>query len=38
MIEFLKIQYRLGRINEGHLDKLIADEKITEEEKVYIVS
>lgn len=38
MVEFLKIQYRLGRINENHLDKLIIEDKITEDDKVYIMS
>jgi hypothetical protein len=38
MIEFLKIQYRLGRVTETQLDKLIVDGKITEEDKVYIMS
>ena len=38
MIEFLKIQYRLGRVTKENLDKLIADEKITEEDKIYIMS
>lgn len=38
MVEFLKIQYRLGRINETHLDQLIADGKTTEENKIYIMN
>ncbi len=38
MVEFLKIQYRLGRINENHLDKLISDGKITSEDKEYIIN
>lgn len=38
MIEFLKIQYRLGAITEEQLDYLVAGNKITEEDKIYIVS
>ena len=38
MIEFLKIQYRLGAITEEQLDYLVAENKITEEDKTYIVS
>jgi hypothetical protein len=38
MVEFLKIQYRLGRVTEAQLDMLIAQGKITQEDKVYIMS
>lgn len=38
MVEFLRVQYRLGRINEEDLENLITDGKITEEDKVYIMS
>ena len=38
MIEFLKIQYRLGRVTETQLDKLVTDKNITEEDKNYIMS
>ena len=38
MVEFLRIQYRLGRVTEGQLDKLVTDGKIKEEDKVYIMS
>ena len=38
MVEFLKIQYRLGRVTETQLDKLVADKKITEDDKQYIMS
>ncbi len=38
MLEFLKIQYRLGRVTEGQLDKLITNKAITEKDKNYIMS
>lgn len=38
MIEFLRIQFRLGRVTESQLDKLVSDGKITGEEKEYIIS
>lgn len=38
MVEFLKIQYRLGRLTEAQLDKLVTDGKITTDDKVYIIS
>ena len=38
MIEFLKIQYRLGRVTETQLDKLIIDKKITTNDKQYVMS
>ena len=38
MIEFMKIQYRLKRINEVQLSGLLADGKITEDEYLYITS
>lgn len=37
MVEFLKIQFRLKRINEEYLDKLIVKGKIKEEDKIYIM-
>jgi len=37
MIEFLRIQYRLGRINEMNLDKLVNERTIIEEDKNYII-
>lgn len=37
MIEFLKVQYRLGRVTETQLDMLIAQWKITENDKQYIM-
>ncbi len=38
MVEFLRVQYRLGRVTEEQLDKLIAEGKIKEEDKVYIMN
>ena len=38
MLEFLKIQYRLGRITESQLDKLVVDGKIEVEDKEYIMN
>lgn len=38
MIEFLRIQYRLKRVTETQLDKLVLDGKISEEDKVYIMN
>ena len=38
MLEFLKIQYRLGRVTEGQLDKLITNKVITEKDKNYIMN
>ena len=38
MVEFLKIQYRLGRVIEIQLDKLVTDGKIEIDDKVYIMS
>ena len=38
MVEFLKVQYRLNRITETQLDKLIVSGKITEEDKIYIMN
>lgn len=37
MIEFLKIQYRLGRVTEVQLDSLVAQGKIEETDKQYII-
>jgi len=37
MLEFLKIQYKLGNIDEAYLDKLISKGRITEEEKNLIL-
>ena len=38
MVEFLKVQYRLNRITETQLNNLIIAEKITEEDKIYIMN
>ncbi len=38
MIEFLRIQYELGRVTEEQLDMLIEQGKITKEDKKYIIS
>ena len=38
MVEFLKIQYRLGRVTEIQLDKLVAEGKIEVEDKQYIMN
>lgn len=38
MIEFLRVQYRLKRVTETQLDKLVLDGKISEEDKVYIMN
>lgn len=38
MVEFLKIQYRLGRITELQLDKLVVEDKIEVEDKQYIMN
>lgn len=38
MIEFLKVQFRLGRVTETQLDMLVSQGKITEEDKAYIMS
>ena len=38
MVEFLKIQFRLGRITEVQLDKLVVDGKIEVEDKQYIMN
>ena len=38
MIEFLRVQYRLDRITEEQLDLLVEKNKITEENKMYIMS
>lgn len=37
MVEFLKVQYRLGRVTETQIDMLVAQMKITEDDKVYIM-
>ena len=38
MAEFLRVQYRLSRVTEEQLDMLIAQGKITENDKTYIMS
>lgn len=38
MIEFLRVQYRLDRITEEQLDLLVEKNKITEENKMYIIN
>ena len=37
MIKFLKIQYKLGKIDEDYLDNLVLSGKITEEQKLEIM-
>lgn len=37
MVEFLKVQYRLGRVTEKQIDMLVTQMKITEDDKVYIM-
>lgn len=37
MFEFLKIQYKLGNIDETYLDKMVIKGRITEEEKIRII-
>lgn len=36
-IEFLKIQYKLGRVTEERLDDLVERGEITSEDKNYII-
>ena len=38
MVEFLRVQYRLGRVTEEQLDVLVDEGKITAQDKVYIMS
>mgnify|MGYP000304753111 CR=1 FL=1 len=38
MFEFLKIQYKLARIDEVYLDKMVTKGRITEEEKNLIIN
>ena len=38
MVEFLKVQYRLKRVTEEQLDRLVSEGKIKEEDKAYIMS
>lgn len=38
MTYFLRIQYRLGNVTEPQLDNLVLSGKITEEDKIYIMS
>jgi hypothetical protein len=38
MFEFLKIQYKLQRIEEAYLDKMVTKGRITEEEKNLIIN
>lgn len=37
MVEFLKIQYKLKRINETYLNRMVEKGRITEEEKATIM-
>ena len=37
MVEFLKIQYRLGAIDEAYLDKLVSKGKLIKEQKKLIL-
>ena len=36
-IEFLKLQYKLGRVSEEDLNKLLEKEQITQRDKDYIM-
>ena len=38
MVEFLRVQYRLRRVTEIQLDWLVKEKKITEDDKIYIMS
>lgn len=38
MFEFLKIQYKLGRIDEVYLDTMVVKGRITEEQKQLIIN
>lgn len=38
MVEFLRVQYRMGKVTEDQLDMLITQCKISEEDKIYIMS
>ncbi|MPM59813.1 hypothetical protein SDC9_106659 [bioreactor metagenome] len=38
MFEFLRIQYKLGSIDEAYLDKMVTKGRITEEEKNLIIN
>lgn len=38
MIEFLKIQYRLKKVTEAQLEKLVVEGKIEVEDKQYIMN
>lgn len=38
MFEFLRIQYKLGNIDEAYLDKMVTKGRITEEEKNLIIN
>ena len=38
MIEFLRIQYRLGRVTDEQLDKLITNKAIKQKDKNYIMN
>lgn len=38
MVEFLRVQYRLRRMTEIQLDGLVKEKKITEDDKIYIMS
>lgn len=38
MTYFLRVQYRLGNVTEQQLDNLVLSGKITDEDKIYILS
>ena len=37
MVEFLKVQYRMSRVTETQIDMLVAQGRISVEDKIYIV-
>ena len=38
MINFLKIQWKLGKIDEAYLDALVSKGRITQEQKLIIIN
>jgi hypothetical protein len=38
MVEYLKIQFQNGKINEAYLDKMVAKGLITAEQKIEIIN
>ncbi len=37
MVEFLRIQYKIGRVTEKQIDMLVTQGRISGEDKIYIV-